>query len=120
VTWNVRSLLKSEKLANVINEMNRLHIDILGMSEVKWKGNSMFSTLHDYKVYYSGDDINHQYGVGVIVNRQKANYVTNVVPQSHRIMLIQLQSAPFKLNIIQVYAPTLDRADEEVEDFYNK
>jgi hypothetical protein len=68
-------------------------------------------------VYYSGDDTNHQYGVGVIVNRRMADYVTNVFPQSDKIILIQLQSAPFKQNSIQLYAPTLGKADGEVEGF---
>jgi len=58
--------------------MNRLHIDILGVSEVMWKSNGMFRTLHDYKVHYCGDDTNHRYGVGVMLNRRMANYAINV------------------------------------------
>jgi hypothetical protein len=76
-------------------------------------------TLHDYKIYSSGDETNHQYGVGVIVNRRMAKYDKNFVTQSDRKVLIQLQSAPFKLNVMQVYDSTLDKA-EEVEDFYEQ
>jgi hypothetical protein len=82
------------------------------------KATARLGFFHDYKIYYSGDDKNYEYGVDVVVNRRRR--VKNVIPQSNKIMLIQLQSAPFKLNIIQVYALTLDKADEEVEDFFTK
>eukprot|EP00795_Rhopilema_esculentum_P009104 gene9104-16760_t len=41
-TWNVRGLLKQEKRANVVQEMDRVDVDILGLSETHWKdvGNS--------------------------------------------------------------------------------
>ena len=41
-TWNVRSLYLTEKFANVCKEMNRLKVDVLGISETFWKGSGKF------------------------------------------------------------------------------
>ena len=38
-TWNVRTLYQSGKLDNATQEMNRMSIDILGLSEVRWAEN---------------------------------------------------------------------------------
>ena len=38
---------------------------------------------------------------------------------SDRISIIRLQATPFNISIIQVYAPTTDHSDEEIEVFYN-
>lgn len=53
-TWNVRSLYQAEKAINVVREMQRLNIDILGCSEVRWP-DSGHCTISDYHIYYSGD-----------------------------------------------------------------
>ena len=41
-TWNVRTMLRKGKLANVVREMRRSRVEILGLSEVRWKGNGDF------------------------------------------------------------------------------
>ena len=43
-TWNVRSMLKSGKLANVIQEMRQAKLDVLGLTEVRWKDGGEFIT----------------------------------------------------------------------------
>lgn len=68
-TWNVRSLLRPEKNYDVIREMQRMQIDILGLSDVRWKGNGKHRIDETYVMYYSGsDESSNLYGVGVIVN----------------------------------------------------
>ena len=37
-TWNVGTLYRKGKLASVQQEMDRLQIDVLGLSEIRWKG----------------------------------------------------------------------------------
>lgn len=37
-TWNVRTLYQTGKLTQVVREMGRLHLDILGASEMRWNG----------------------------------------------------------------------------------
>lgn len=38
-TWNVRTMYEATKSAQVAHEMNRNHLDILKLSEVRWTGN---------------------------------------------------------------------------------
>ena len=51
----------------------------------------------------------------MMVSRSIAEYVTNFVSVSE---LLQMNAWPAKINILQVYAPTTDHSEEEVEEFY--
>uniref|UniRef100_A0A8D9ASD9 Craniofacial development protein 2 n=1 Tax=Cacopsylla melanoneura TaxID=428564 RepID=A0A8D9ASD9_9HEMI len=118
-TWNVRTLNQDGKTHNAIQEMTRMKIDILGISEMRWLGSGS-CVMDDHTVLYSGTSSGiHEYGVGMILTKEMAKYISNVVPVSERVMLVQLRATPVDINIIQVYAPTTDRSDEELEEFYN-
>ena len=43
-TWNVRSLYRSGKLANVLKEMKRMGIGIMGVAETMWNNEGSFTT----------------------------------------------------------------------------
>lgn len=76
--------------------------------------------VNDHKVFYSGTtNGKHEHGVGVLVTPDVAKCVLNFTPISHRVMLLQLQASPNNINIIQVYAPTADKEEEEVIEFYH-
>lgn len=117
-TWNVRSLYAAGKLDNMIQEARRLKMNILGISELRWPGSGLCRHEHG-TLYYSGrdpQDRNHWNGVGVFVSANYVRYVKNFIPISDRIMLLQMQSQPFNVSIIQVYAPTADtKHDNDVE-----
>ena len=53
-TWNVRSMNQG-KLEVIKQEMARVNIDILGISELKWTGMDEFNS-DDYCVYYFGQE----------------------------------------------------------------
>ena len=72
-SWNVRSLNKPGKLTNVISEMKRMGVGILGVAETWWEKDGSFTTQlpeseggDKYKVYFSGGEIRRK-GVGMIV-----------------------------------------------------
>ena len=65
-TWNVRTLYQKGKLNNVVQEMNRMRINILGISETRWTGSGEF-TVEKHKMIYSGG-IRHERGVGVLLD----------------------------------------------------
>ena len=52
--WNVRSMNQG-KLEMVKEEMARVNIDILGISEVKWTGKGGFNS-DDHYIYYCGQE----------------------------------------------------------------
>ncbi|KAI8436544.1 hypothetical protein MSG28_010075 [Choristoneura fumiferana] len=120
-TWNVRSLLRPEKVYNVNKEMQRLNIDILGVSDVRWRGNGKHQIDADHIMYYSGsEESSNLYGVGVIINSKTVKGNISFVPRSNRAMLIHIEAKPRNIDIVQLYAPTVEKSEQEIEDFYRE
>ena len=67
-TWNVRSMIQG-KLEVVRQEMARVNIDVLGISELKWTGMSEFNS-DDHCIYYCGQESLRRNGVALIANRR--------------------------------------------------
>ena len=67
-TWNVRSMNQG-KLEVVKQEMARMNIDILGISELKWTGMGDFNS-DDHYIYYCGQESLRRNGVAIIVNQR--------------------------------------------------
>ena len=67
-TWNVRSMNQG-KLEVVKQEMTRVNIDILGISEVRWTGMGEFNS-DDHYIYYCGQESLGRNGVAIIVNKR--------------------------------------------------
>uniref|UniRef100_A0A8D8SJB6 Craniofacial development protein 2 n=1 Tax=Cacopsylla melanoneura TaxID=428564 RepID=A0A8D8SJB6_9HEMI len=116
-TWNVKSLRINGKLENVEAEMKRLNIDILGMSEVRWPGTGTKKNADSFIYYSGGSDANNYYGVAVLLRPNIQKSVIDFIPISDRVMMLKLNTNFRTLNLIQVYAPTCDKPDEDVEVF---
>ena len=67
-TWNVRSMNQG-KLEVIKQEMVRVNINILGISELKWTGMSEFNS-DDHYIYYFGSESLRRNGVAIIVNKR--------------------------------------------------
>ena len=72
-TWNVKSMNQG-KLEVVKQEMARVNINILGISELKWTGLSAFNS-DDHYIYYCGQDYLGRIGVAIMVNKRVQNAV---------------------------------------------
>ena len=66
-TWNFRSMNQG-KLEVVKQEMARVIIDILGISELKWTGMGEFNS-DDHYIYCCGQESLRRNGVAIIVNK---------------------------------------------------
>ena len=66
-TWNVGSMNQG-KLEVVKQEMARVNIDILGISELKWTKMGEFNTYGHY-IYYCGQESLRKNGVAITVNK---------------------------------------------------
>ena len=66
--WNVRSMNQG-KLEVIKQEMTRVNVDILGISELKWTGMGEFNS-DDHYIYYCGQESLKRNGVVIIVNRR--------------------------------------------------
>ena len=117
-TWNIRTLYEQGKLANACQEMSRLNIHILGLSETRWPGSGTIKSNNKVFYYSGNNDPEHRNGVGVLLNANIDAAVVDFVPLSDRCMLIQIEAKPTNINIIQTYAPTADKPPEELEKWY--
>ena len=119
-TWNVRTLRAAGKLNELTHEMERYRWNLLGLAELRWKSFGETSTEEAHKVYFSGKKDKHQHGVGFLVHKDIVNTVMGCRPISSRLITIRLKATPFNMTVIQVYAPTSDYDDSEVEEFYGQ
>ena len=117
-TWNARTMMRKGKLENVKLEMKRMNLNILGLSEVRWKEGGDFMS-DGMRVIYAGGNEN-QRGVAVILDGETAKRVTKIVQHSDRLILVKIQAEPVDLVVIQIYMPTSDHEDEEVEELYEE
>ena len=72
-TWNVRSMNQG-KLEAFKQEMARVNVDILEISELKWTGMGEFNS-DDHYVYYCGQESLRRNGVAIMVNKRVRNAV---------------------------------------------
>ena len=105
------------KLDVVRQEMTRVNIDILGISELKWTGMSEFS-LDDHYIYYCGQESLRRNEVALILNKRVQNTVLGYSLKNDRMISVHFQGKPFNITVIQVCAPTTNARKAEVEWFY--
>ena len=105
------------KLEVVKQEMARVNIDILGISELKWTGMGEFNS-DDHYIYYCGQESLRRNGVAIMVNKRVQNAVLGCNLKNNRMISVRFQGKTFNIKIIQVYAPTSNAEEAEVERFY--
>ena len=93
-----------------------MNIDILGISELKWTGMGEFNS-DDHYIYYCGQESLRRNGVAIIVNRRVQNAVLGCNLKNDRMISVRFQGKPFNITVIQVYAPTTNAEEAEVERF---
>ena len=67
-TWNVRSMNQG-RLKEVKQEMARVNVDILGISELKWTGMGELNS-DDHYIYSCGQESLRRNGVAIMVNKR--------------------------------------------------
>ena len=105
------------KLEVVKQEMARVNVDILGISELKWTGIGEFNS-DDHYIYYCGQESLRRDGVAILVNKRVRNAVLGCNLKNDRMISVPFQGKPFNITVIQVYAPTSNAEEAEVERFY--
>ena len=102
-TWNVRSMNQG-KYEVVKQEMARVNVDILGISELKWTGMGDLNS-DDHYIYYCGQFSLRRNGVSIIVKKRVQNTVLGCNLKNDRMISVHFQDKPFNITVIQVYAP---------------
>ena len=101
----------------VKQEMARMNINILGISELKWTGMDEFNSWPLY-IYYCGQESLRRNGIALIANKRIWNAVLGCSLEKDRMISIHFQGKSFNITVIQVYAPTSNAEEAEVECFY--
>ena len=105
------------KLEVVKQEMARVNVNSLRISELKWTGIGEFNS-DDHCIYYCGQECLRRNGVAIMVNKRVQNAVFGCSLKNDRMISVRLQGKPFNITVIQVYAPTSNTEEAEVERFY--
>jgi len=100
-TWNVR-FMNQGKLEVVKQKMTRVHISILGISELKWAGMGEFNS-DDHYIYYCGQEFLRRNGVAMIVKKRVQNAVLGCNLKNDSMISVHFQGKPFNITVIQVY-----------------
>ena len=109
--------MNQSKLEVVIQGMPRVNVNILGISELKWTGISELNS-DDHYIYYCGQESLRRNGVAIMVNKRVRNAVLGCNLKNDRMISARFQGKPFNITVIQVYAPTSNAEEAEVERFY--
>ena len=112
-TWNVRSTNQG-KLEVVKQEIARVNIDILGISELKWTQMAKFNSDDRY-IYYCGQELLRRNEGALIVNRRVRNVVLGYNLKNDRVISVCSQGKSFNITVIQVCAPSSNAEEDEVE-----
>ena len=92
------------KLEVIKQEMARVNIDILGISELKWTGMDEFNS-DDHYIYYCGPESFRRNGVAIIVNKRVQNTVLRCNLKNERMISVHLQCKPFNITVIPSLCP---------------
>ena len=111
-TWNVRSMNQG-KLEVVKQEMARVNINILRISELTWTGMGEFNSDGHY-IYYCGQESLRRTGVTLIVNQRARNAALGCNLKNNRMISVPFQGKPFSITVIQIYTPTINAEETEV------
>ena len=105
------------KLEVVKQEMARVNINILGISELKCSGMGEFNS-DDHYIYYCGQEYLRRNGVDIIVNKRVWNAVLGCNLKNDKMISVHFQGKSLNIMVIQAYAPTSNAEEAEVEWFY--
>ena len=102
------------KLKVVKQEMARVYVNFLGISELKWTGMCEFNS-DDHYINYCGQESLRRNGVAIMVNKRAQNSVLGCNLKNDRMISDRFQDKPFIITVIQAYAPTSNAEEAEVE-----
>ena len=105
------------KLEVVKQEMARVNIDILGISELKWTGMGEFNS-DDHYIYYCGQESLRRNGVAIIVTKRVQNAVLGCNFKNDRMISVRFQGKSFNITVTEVYALSSNAEEAEVEQCY--
>jgi hypothetical protein len=119
--WNVRTLRETGKLRQAEACMRNYGLNILGMSEVRWREFGEMTTHDGATFIYSGrpqDDNTSREGVGILMDKEAKRSLIEWHPVSARLIVARFKTTIRNIVMIQCYAPTAAAEEAERQEFY--
>ena len=88
------------KLEVVKQEMARVNVNILGISELKWAGMGEFNS-DDHYIYYCRQESLRRNGAAIMVNKRLQNAVLGCNLKNDRVISVCLQGKPFQCSCLE-------------------
>ena len=105
------------KFKAVKQEMARVNVNIPGINKLKWTGTGKFNSDNHY-IYYCRQESLRINGAAIMVNKRVRNAILGCNLKNDRMISVCFQDEPLNITVIQVYAPTSNAEEAEVEWFY--
>ena len=109
--------MNQSKFEVVKQDMARVNINFLGISDLKWTRMGEFNS-DDHYIYYCGQESLRRNGVAIIVNKRVQNAILGCNLKNDGMISVHFQGKPFNITVIQAYAPTSNTEKAEVKRFY--
>ncbi|XP_071638432.1 craniofacial development protein 2-like [Temnothorax longispinosus] len=121
-TWNIRTMLETSRLAQVIHEMDRYRLQVLGLCETRWPEQGEHITSDGHMLLFSGKPTNElrASSVGILLNSNTRRGLINWKPVTDGIIWVRLRSKVTNITFIQCYAPTEVSDEESKNVFYEQ
>jgi exonuclease III len=104
-TWNVKTLLKPDKMQELAEELGKTQLEIVAVQETRWSGTTLIKKKY-FSFYYSGTkDQTGQAGTGFILFRGIVNNVIRFEAINERLCKIRMKSKYNNMTLINMYAP---------------
>lgn len=120
-TYNVRTLKSDETLESLLEELEGFKWDIIGLAETKREGDGLIELENGSWLFNRGktEDNRDAKGVGFLIHPKFKDHIMEVKSYSNRVVALNIQlTGKEQMCVIQVYAPTSDYEDSDVEEFY--
>ena len=117
-SWNVLSLYRSKSLQLLLDQLEKHHVDITCIQEMRWAGTGTIEKK-DWIIFYSCDKKEHKLGTRFVIHK-KVKHLINFQPKSFRMCWLWIRGKFFNYSIINAHAPTGDKPDIEKDAFYDE
>ncbi|XP_045484950.1 uncharacterized protein LOC110996663 [Pieris rapae] len=117
-TINTLTLRKEESLTELILAIEKIHWSIIGLSEVRRLGEEIED--HGNFVFYFKGETSGKYGVGFLIKKELKKNIEEFLGISERIAIlnITMPQSNAKWSIVQIYSPTEQASNADVDSFY--
>ena len=117
-TWNVRTLLRSGALKELIEVVTSYDADVIALQELRWKGSGILRGRKDETdLYYSCQQNRHELGCGFVMGSRFRELIIGWNPASERLCSIKIRGKLYNYSLICAHAPTYESDDDVKDEF---